>query len=70
MASAHGVDGDGLLKAMRDPKAKEANVQAFAEARAAGVTSYPAIWRREGEGVTPVLPGWAPSERVAAVLAG
>lgn len=57
-----GVDPERLLAAWRAPDAVAATERAFADARRAGVSSYPALYRREGAALRGIVSGCVPLE--------
>ncbi len=71
LAADVGLEGEALVAYWSSPQAAQATAEAFAEARALGISSYPTLALRDPEGrLTPVQQGYAsPAQTVARVQA-
>jgi putative protein-disulfide isomerase len=68
VADRLGVDGDEVVRRWLDPAAEDETVRAFRRARSMGITTYPSIFVDAGNGLVPVLAGWADADSIVAGL--
>lgn len=68
-AEASGVDAEELLDVFEVEEAYTMTAEAIARARSARLTSYPALYLRDGDRLRPILPGYAAPEAAVAAVA-
>lgn len=68
VAKAVGVGGERLLEAWNAPGAEHATYEAFRQARAEGVVSYPSLFLQTAEGLKPLASGASTPDAMLALV--